>query len=41
MEIRIDSDLHYEVPKGEAPPVVFMPEVDFSTLADDSIVDAF
>ena len=39
--IVIDSDLNYAVTQPGARPLVFVPMVDFSTLEDPSIIDAF
>jgi hypothetical protein len=41
MCIEIDSQLKYSVPDSDARPLVFVPTVDFSTLEDPSIIDAF
>ena len=41
MHIEIDSDLNYSVSEPDAVPLVFVPQVDFSTLEDPSIIDAF
>jgi hypothetical protein len=41
MCIEIDSQLKYSVADPEAKPLVFVPMVDFSTLEDPSIIDAF
>jgi hypothetical protein len=42
-EIRIEMDrkLNYTVGDREAKPLVFVPMVDFKTLKDPSIIDAF
>jgi hypothetical protein len=37
----MDSDLHFSVSDPDARPLVFVPMVDFSTLEDLSIIDAF
>ena len=37
----MDSEHRYEITEGEANPLVFHPFVDFSKLADPSIIDAF
>jgi hypothetical protein len=41
MHIEIDSDLKYSVSEPDARPLVFVPIVDFNTLEDPSIIDAF
>ena len=41
MCIEIDSQLKYSVADPEAKPLVFVPMVDFSTLEDPNIIDAF
>jgi hypothetical protein len=41
MQIEIDRDLKYSVSEPGAKPLVFVPMVDFSTLEDPSIIDAF
>ncbi len=41
IELEIDSDLHYTVGSAGAAPLVFVPMVDFATLEDPSIIDAF
>jgi hypothetical protein len=41
LQIEIDSDLRYKVSDPEARLLVFVPSVDFSTLEDPSIIDAF
>ncbi len=38
--MEITSDLEYHIIEG-ANPLVFVPDVDFSTLTDPSIVDVF
>jgi len=40
-QIEINSQLKYSVSDPEARPLVFVPMVDFSTLDDPSIIDAF
>ncbi len=42
-EIRIEMDgkLNYSVPDSDAEPLIFLPMVDFNTLKDPSIIDAF
>jgi hypothetical protein len=39
--IELDSDLISNLPKQDADPLVFVPMVDFNTLQDPSIIDAF
>jgi len=41
MHIEMDSELNYYVSDPDARPLVFVPIVDFSTLEDPSIIDAF
>ena len=41
LHIQMDSQLHYSVTEPDARPLVFVPMVDFSTLEDPSIIDAF
>ena len=41
IEMEIDSDLQYTIHSAGAQPVVFAPMVDFDTLEDPSIIDAF
>ncbi|MBI5031625.1 MAG: hypothetical protein HZB51_13940 [Chloroflexi bacterium] len=41
MQIEIDSDLNIQSVEPGAQPLVFTPMVDFSTLKDPSIIDAF
>jgi hypothetical protein len=41
MEIEIDSDLNYKTGKKECQPVIFVPDVNFFKLKDDSIIDSF
>jgi hypothetical protein len=41
IKIAIDSELQYQVHSGGADPLVFAPMVDFATLEDPSIIDAF
>ena len=41
MHIDIDSDLKYHVEEEGANPIVLVPLVNFSKLADPSIIDAF
>jgi hypothetical protein len=39
--IQMDSQLKYSVTGSDVRPLVFVPMVDFSTLEDPSIIDAF
>jgi hypothetical protein len=39
--IEMDSELKYLVSNPDAHPLIFVPTVDFSTLEDPSIIDAF
>ena len=41
IRIEMDSELNYSVSDPDAKPLVFVPMVDFSTLEDPSIIDAF
>ena len=41
IHIEIDSELNYSVSDMDAQPLIFVPMVDFSTLEDPSIIDAF
>jgi len=41
IRIQIDSQLKYRVLEEDADPLVFVPMVDFDTLEDPSIIDAF
>ena len=41
MRIEMDNELDYSILTPEAKPLVFVPMVDFSTLEDPSIIDAF
>ena len=41
LHIEMDSDLNYTVQEPDARPLVSMPMVDFSTLKDPSITDAY
>jgi hypothetical protein len=41
MLIEMDSQLKYSVSNSDSKPLVFVPMVDFSTLEDPSIIDAF
>lgn len=39
--IEIDSELNFSISYRDARPLVFVPSVDFSSLEDPSIIDAF
>jgi hypothetical protein len=41
MRIQMDSQLRFSVSQAGASPLIFVPQVDFSTLEDPSIIDAF
>jgi hypothetical protein len=41
IHIQIDSDLKYTVLEPGADPLVFVPNVNFATLKDPSIIDGF
>jgi hypothetical protein len=41
LTIELDSELNYTVQEGNAAPLVFVPLVNFNTLEDPSIIDAF
>jgi|SaaInlStandDraft_3_1057020.scaffolds.fasta_scaffold379582_1 hypothetical protein len=41
IEIEVDSSLNYRVLSDGAEPLIFTPMVDFATLEDPSIIDAF
>jgi len=41
IQIEIDDRLAYHVRQTEADPILFIPIVDFETLDDPSIIDAF
>jgi hypothetical protein len=41
IHIQIDSDLNYKVLEPGADPLVFVPNVNFATLKDPSIIDGF
>ena len=41
IHIQIDSDLNYKVLEPDASPLVFVPNVNFATLKDPSIIDGF
>ena len=41
MEIEIDSHLRYKVRDERCQPVIFVPDIDFFKLKEDSIIDSF
>ena len=41
IHIEMDSDLNYKVLEPDANPLIFVPDVDFATLKDPSIIDGF
>jgi hypothetical protein len=41
IHIEVDSELNYSVSDPHAEPLIFVPMVNFSTLEDHSIIDAF
>ena len=41
LHIEIDSDLNYKIQEPDAVPLLSVPMVDFGTLKDPSIIDAF
>jgi hypothetical protein len=41
IHIQIDCDLNYKVLEPDASPLVFVPNLDFATLKDPSIIDGF
>ena len=41
IHISMDDDLNYSLLEADAQPLVFLPTVDFSTLEEPSIIDAF
>jgi hypothetical protein len=41
IQIEMDSNLRYSISDPGARPLVFVPTVDFNTLEDPSIIDAF
>lgn len=41
MGIEIDNDLHYKARDERCQPVILVPDIDFSKLKDDSIIDSF
>ncbi|OGR24458.1 MAG: hypothetical protein A2277_05710 [Desulfobacterales bacterium RIFOXYA12_FULL_46_15] len=41
LSIDIDSKLNVQVHNSDANPLVFIPDVDFTTLSDPSIINAF
>lgn len=41
MHLQIDDDMNCRCEDGGSAPIVFVPKVDFKTLRDPSIIDAF
>jgi hypothetical protein len=41
MKIEIDSDLEIKVEDNDCEPIIFVPDVDFSTLEDENIINSF
>lgn len=41
MRMEIDSDMNCSSAEVDCRPIVFVPDVDFATLKDPSIIDAF
>jgi hypothetical protein len=41
IQIELDSELKFSVSDPQAKPLVFIPSVDFKSLEDPSIIDAF
>jgi hypothetical protein len=41
MLFEIDSDMNCKCGDGDCNPMIFVPEVDFKTLKDPNIIDAF
>jgi len=41
IQIEMDSELNYSLSDPTAKPLIFVPMVNFSTLEDPSIIDAF
>jgi hypothetical protein len=41
MEMVIDSELNLRIDDAACDPVIFVPDVDITTLDDDSIINAF
>ena len=41
LSLDIDSDMNIHIHQAEASPLIFIPDVDFETLPDPSIIDAF
>jgi hypothetical protein len=41
MRLEIDSDMNCYCQETDCSPIVFVPEVDFKTLKDPNIIDAF
>jgi hypothetical protein len=41
MHLEIDGDMNWNSPDGDCSPIIFVPDVDFRTLKDPDIIDAF
>jgi hypothetical protein len=41
MRIAVDSNMNISVPGGETKPLVFMPDVDWSSFTEHTIIDAY
>ena len=41
IELFIDSELSYRIEKGGPSPLVFEPEIDWSTFKDPNIIDGY
>jgi len=41
MRMEIDSEMNCACEDGDCSPMIFVPEVDFKSLKDPSIIDAF
>jgi hypothetical protein len=41
MHMEIDGDMNCRCEDSECAPIIFVPEVDFKTLKDPNIIDAF
>jgi hypothetical protein len=41
IELVVDSELNYRIEKGGASPLVFEPEIDWSTFKDPNIIDGY
>jgi hypothetical protein len=41
IELVVDSELNYRIEKGGPSPLVFEPEIDWSTFKDPNIIDGY